>query len=380
MSQKPGVERIRREIIQCCHAGFDSRTLRMDIVRRLRKVVPLDASFFTTVDPATLLFTGAVVDEILASVTPQFLQNEFLQDDVNKFIHLAKSARPVESLTQATQNQLYLSPRYREILAPLGLGDELRAAFVTGNTCWGFLCLHRDRSGPGFTTAETAFLNQLIPHIAEGLRKSLLYNVAVDPKGSDEPGLLLLTDDLTVVAVTPAAERWLAEIAGGKGLRKQALPDAVSAVVARLQALEQGVDTQPELIPKVRLQTPSGQWLVLHASRLAGSSHPGQVAVIFEVAHPVEIASLLVQVYRLSKREGDIVQSVVQGLSTAEIARIYHISENTVQDHLKSIFEKVGVRSRRELTAQLFTEQFQPQIAAGHDLDESGWFRIPREQ
>ena len=34
----------------------------------------------------------------------------------------------------------------------------------------------------------------------------------------------------------------------------------------------------------------------------------------------------------------------------------------------------LGVRSRRELVAHLFAEQYQPRIAAGRDLDVNGWF------
>jgi DNA-binding CsgD family transcriptional regulator len=77
------------------------------------------------------------------------------------------------------------------------------------------------------------------------------------------------------------------------------------------------------------------------------------IAVIFEVARPVEIAPLIVQVYDLSRREGEIMQGVLRGLSTAEMADRFHISSETVQDHLKAIFDKVGVRSRRELVGGL---------------------------
>ena len=76
--QRQSAERVRREIIRLCHAGLDSRTLRIEIIKQLRKVIPIDVFFFTTADPATLLFTGAVVDEILERATPLFLQNEFL--------------------------------------------------------------------------------------------------------------------------------------------------------------------------------------------------------------------------------------------------------------------------------------------------------------
>ena len=96
--------------------------------------------------------------------------------------------------------------------------------------------------------------------------------------------------------------------------------------------------------------------------------------VIIEAARPAEVAPLIVQAYDLTKRESEIMQSVLRGLSTGEISATYQISSNTVQDHLKSIFEKVGVRSRRELVGQLFAQQYQPRIAAGSDLDTTGWF------
>src|SRR5260370_42457705 len=140
---------------------------------RRRKVMQSVVLFCTAADPATLLFPGAVVDEILERATPQFIENEFLHDDVNKFSWLARSATPVGGLIQATQRELEQSPRYREILAPLALGDELRAALITSGACWGFLCLHRDRSSPHFTPAEIAFIGRLTPHIAQGLGPAL---------------------------------------------------------------------------------------------------------------------------------------------------------------------------------------------------------------
>ena len=367
-------EQVRREIIRLCHAGLNSRALRIEILKWLRIVIPIDVSFFTTADPSTLLFTGAVVDEILERATAQFIENEFLYDDVNKFSWLARSATPVGDLIQATQQDLEQSQRYREILAPLALGDELRAALITGGACWGFLCLHRERSSPQFTLAEVAFISRLTPHIAEGLRKALLLGTTTGSDVPNGPGLLLLAEDLSVVAITPIAERWLSEVAESDWSRKKALPSAISGVVARLKEIERNNEIYPDLLPKVRLRTASGHWLVLHASRLSGPSAQAQIAVIFEVARPAEIAPLIVQAYDLSKRESEIMQSVLRGLSTEEISTTFQISSNTVQDHLKSIFDKVGVHSRRELVGQLFAQQYQPRLVSGRGLDANGWF------
>jgi DNA-binding CsgD family transcriptional regulator len=369
-------ERVREQIVRLCHAGLDSRTFRVEAIRSLRKIIPLDVSFFATADPATLLYTSAVRDDFLAQATPLFLEREFLKDDPIQFARLARGRSPVDSLGMATKGELTQSPRYQEILAPLELGDELRAVLKAGSKCWGFMCLHRERSSPNFTPAEATLLAKLTPYLAEGLRASLLIGgtqaTSLPPEG---PGLVLLGDDLSLAAITPAAEGWLAEVAQSDWPSSSELPETVYAVAARLLALERGSShVPPDLMARVRLRTASGRWLVLHASRLRTADTEGQIAVIFEEARPAEIAPLIVDAYGLTKREGEVTQLVLRGLSTAEVSEELHITSNTVRDHFKIIFDKVGVRSRRELMGQVFAQHYQPRMVSGQELNADGWF------
>jgi len=53
--------------------------------------------------------------------------------------------------------------------------------------------------------------------------------------------------------------------------------------------------------------------------------------------------------FGLTKREFEIIGTIVAGYSNKDIARKYQISEDTVKHHLTNIFDKVGVSSRLEL-------------------------------
>ncbi len=53
--------------------------------------------------------------------------------------------------------------------------------------------------------------------------------------------------------------------------------------------------------------------------------------------------------YGLTKRELEIVSTIVSGLSNKEIAQKFTLSEDTVKHHLTNIFNKLGLSTRLEL-------------------------------
>ncbi len=362
-------ERAEEDIIRLCHSGLDSRALRAAVFDRLQRIIPYEAFWCATTDPSTQLFTGAVHDGIDTQVVPALVNNEFLRDDFNKFTNLARSRQAVSTLKAATHGDLTRSTRYREILEPKGLGNELRAVFRTGGAVWGVLCLHRERRFEDFTPADVQFLAALAPHLAAGLRAALLLDAVETAPAVDGPGLLILADDLSVVATTPGAEALLSEACDWS--ERLMLPLAVQAVADKLRALEGDALQAASAIPYVRLRTRAGRWLALHASRLSHAA--GQIAVIIELATPNDIAPFVLQAYALTAREQELALLVLKGRSTEEIATQLSISALTIQQHLKSIFDKVGVRSRRDLVAQVFARSYWPTVAADQGMAPEQW-------
>lgn len=332
------------ELVRRCHAGLSTAELSAEVVRRLRGVMTIDAAFFASVDPATLLFTGMTSEEPLASAATLFLENEFGQPDVNKFTTLASSRLPVQSLDDVTEHDRNRSARYRDVMAPLGLGDELRAAFRVDSATWGVICLHREDGPTGFSEDDASILGRVAPHIAEGLRRALLLERAGDDEELGEPGVIVLESDLSISAITPGADRWMREVAGAWPTAGE-LPLPIYAVALRLLALDEVVP------PRLRFRDPKGRWITLHAAHLEGKD--GGLAVVLEPARPADAVSVMLLAHGLTSREAEVAQLVVRGFSTRQIVDQLHISAHTVQDHLKSVFDKTGVRSRRELVAHL---------------------------
>lgn len=359
------LDRLVAAVAETCRLGLDPDELRRRVLPRLRRGVPVDALWWAAVDPATLLFTRAHREEIPAESGPYFVENEFLADDVNKWTELARDRRGVRTLLQATGGRLEQSARYRDIFRPLGLADELRAVLRTDGACWGYLCLHREGPG-GFSSEEARFVERIAPHLADGIRLGLLIG-GTQVEGPAAPGLVLLATDGSLLVANSAGERWLDELSGP--IEGGALPLELLAVAARLRAAAATTVRSPRL----RVRTRAGRWAVLHASWL-GAERPRTIAVIIEQAGPAEVAPLLMAAYGFSKQERTITGLVCQGLSTNEIAARLHVTTNTVQDHLKSIFTKADVHSRRELVATILKHEYLPRAKADGKLGARGFF------
>ena len=147
------------------------------------------------------------------------------------------------------------------------------------------------------------------------------------------------------------------------------LPAAVFAVAAQARAT---ATEAASTVARVSVPTSTGRWLVLHGTRLAGD--PTITAVIVDTARGAELAPIIVSSYRLSERERDVTELIVRGHSTAEVAHRLCLSPLTVQDHLKAIFAKTGVRTRRELVSRIFIDHYEPPLKAGATPASSGYF------
>ncbi|MDP9399676.1 MAG: helix-turn-helix transcriptional regulator, partial [Actinomycetota bacterium] len=94
-----------------------------------------------------------------------------------------------------------------------------------------------------------------------------------------------------------------------------------------------------------------GGWATLHADRLATGNGEPQVSVVIEAARRERLTDVVARCHGLTPREREIASLVLRGASTKAIGAALHLSAWTVQDHLKSIFAKTGVRTRGELSA-----------------------------
>lgn len=76
-------------------------------------------------------------------------------------------------------------------------------------------------------------------------------------------------------------------------------------------------------------------------------------------------------------REREVAALLARGLSNAEIATRLFVPPFTVQDHVKSLFEKAGVASRQELVARIFLDDYLPHVTGRTPLSASGGFVQP---
>jgi DNA-binding CsgD family transcriptional regulator len=361
-------ERAHARIAALTGRGLDLTTLWREASAIIAPVVPNMGPCWYTLDPASLLITSHF-NEDMPVLPPEMLAAEYYDDDVNQLADVARSPTGVSTLHDATGGDPTSSPRWHSNME-LGGDQELVAALRTpAGDAWGGIGLYRESGQRRFSPEDLGFVRAIAPALSEGARRALLLGEATDPEGPEAPGLVVLGADWEVESATPGVERWLSDLPGGDwdGGR---LPSAVLGVAGRALRSADGRDAPGE-VALARVLARSGRWVVLHGATLVGGGR-SRVAVIVEPAHPARIAPLLMSAYGLTDREQEVTWLVLQGESTAQIAERLVVSAHTVQQHLKSVFEKTGVHSRRDLVGKVFFAYYEPRVRDNEDRTQAG--------
>jgi DNA-binding CsgD family transcriptional regulator len=342
---------------------------------RLKRVIPFDGACWHTLDPGSDLITQHRLQDI-PDRFPVLAHNEYAVEDLNKFADLARAPRKAASLHEATGGHPERSRRFRELLEPNGVGPELRSAFVADGATWGALIVVRRAGQPEFDDSEVELLARASPLFARAVRRGLIVEACVAPAGlSDAPGVVELDAGGGQIRASSSAEPLLAELSGTTAEAGLGSPAMHAVASATRTAIAAG---GAAALPSSAVKTPAGSWLVLHGG-LLGSQRSGDVAVFIQRAHPTLVAPLLLKAYGLSPREQEVAQLVLRGATTAQAAQRLEISPHTLNDHLKSIFDKTGARSRGELSATLFFGEHLPRIQSSVPVgDDASFIDAPR--
>ena len=330
--------RVRERLETLATAGLEAENAQRAAVDVLRPVVGFERWCWPLTDPSSALSNGGTAEFDLWSEVPRMATLEE-HGDVTRKPHLVLGPQASASLHAETGGELARSTRWRECLQPYGVGDELMTVCRDHHGCWGSVELMRDSDDAPFSEDEVQFLHELAPLLATLVRRGAFLQRRVGDEARElPPATLIVNSDCRVTSWTPAARDWLTE-----------LPPAVYEIAARVLTPAGEATGLPAT---VRMLTPAGRWVTLEGAPLEGAERGG-VAITIRASEPSEIFDLLCKAHDLTARERQLVALILEGLATKQLAAALCISPHTVQDHLKAIFAKTGLHSRRELASHL---------------------------
>lgn len=331
-------------VADVCRSAADIRTLRLGVLDEFRRRVGFDDFVWLLTDPATEVGSDPLADVgSVFAVLPRLIELKY-STTVNRWTLLDV---PVAGLLAATGGRPERSAVWRELLSDHGVTDVASVVFRDRFGCWAFLDLWR--RGATFDEGELSVLAAEVDAVTAGIRRCARQTFATSatgPAGASRsgPGVLVLSSDLSVRAQTEDTERFLRALVPPDGAAR-AVPAGAYNVAAQLLAGERGVDPHP---PHARVRLPEGVWLRFRAARIGDD-----IAVTIEPATSSDRCDLIARSSGLTSRETELLQRVAAGGDTRALARQMHVSEHTVQDHLKAIFAKTGASSRRDLLVRV---------------------------
>jgi DNA-binding CsgD family transcriptional regulator len=347
---------------------LDSVRLREEIGARVRLALPVDCAALLTSDPELGLLSHGVYWDYPESALRHYYTEIYPEEGALRILDLARNGAVATTET---------GPLESDAMSAHGFGSKLLVTFSDRSMLWGAWCLVRGRDASGFSSEDEAFARVLAPHIAAGLRRAALLEVAQDagrdgePESSSIPAVAVYDAKGKLLLRDARVERYLGDltdVACTAGREAPALPSVVAGALAHLRwhlALADASMSGPA-DGGIRVRGRSGQWYTVHASAAESvdGSQAGQAVVVISPMLGVARGGVMARLYGLTPREREVLARVAHGESSKQIATLLSLSAHTVQSHINNACSKVGARGRKELVAKLLFDSTTSRIAS----------------
>jgi DNA-binding CsgD family transcriptional regulator len=317
-------------------AALTAKAYRERVLAEIRTVLPYDGHVWLLTDPTTRVGTSPLADVpgLAFAGLPSLSRLRYLTTD-DRWDRLTEEGRYAGRL---------------RLDGPVA-GDLATVVCADRFGCWGWLDLWRTGS-PTFGDADIAFLAELGPLLATGLRGCVARTFVDDAEALDlrGPAVVVLGPALVVRSRTAGAAEALFAL-NPPDDPVPTVPAAAYNVAAALVAQEAGV---PVGDPWARVHLGAGRWVTVRADRMtAAGDDEGDVVVTIEVSTPAERREVFALAHGLTTREREVLAEVARGLDSRATAERLFLSEHTVHDHVKSVLAKTGTSSRQVLLARI---------------------------
>ncbi|MCC6139893.1 MAG: helix-turn-helix transcriptional regulator [Nitrospira sp.] len=223
------------------------------------------------------------------------------------------------------------------------------------------ICIGLLRSRRDFSTRDLALLTILSPHLMQAYHNAAAVTRLQDRMAAGENELMIrrqgfasVTEDGHIRFATPSAERLMTRYDAEAKRDRGSLPLSLRRWF--LQELHRHAS-------ECLLQQPSRPF---HIKRDDGvllvrllRHTPNTVLLFEESASPR--AGHLRETFRLSDREAQVLEWVIQGKTNPEIGTILSISHRTVQKHLERIYTHLGVENRHAAISLVLSLRSSPE-------------------
>jgi len=347
---------------------FEFRTvdeLRPVILRQLERILEADnCNFFLVSEPEHGLTLSSVVARGIDEKFLRLYRRYYHGFDpfpkklfsTHADVLLTDEVIPYKSLTRTEY--------YHDFLKPQCIHHQISIHLKSGNQPLGIVSLFRPRNTKAFSSKHKAKAKMMAPFLAGALEKTLAFDKIFEIESiiksivSELPykGIVVLNESLEPVYHTENAVIILSNLTPTEKHPKELLGPLPNEIYLRCKDLLTSTRMKGTAKPhqhKFVLVSPGGRQKILVRMRLITPRGNPLVLLCLEPEENILCLSKQLKELGLTRREIDVVCQLSMGLKNTEIGEKLFISPYTVDNHLRSIYQKIGVRNRTSLVHRL---------------------------